>query len=132
MINEFHFTGKQQAHLLLLKNSLNESLFKNKGEVNAFMIKFGNDWQKRAFELFDKGLLIENLGSISVSNTKSQYENSIPGDPIDEKSPCNCKTESIWTCVGNTEDCKFIDCTKASSGCGFLGLYECDVRCTLR
>ncbi|MER5888028.1 bacteriocin fulvocin C-related protein [Streptomyces sp. NPDC001941] len=78
---------------------------------------------KEAFGLADSAALLVTLGP--ADSAPSSRGRTAAGP----QATCNCSTTSQWCTVWEGPRCQCCFCT-TTSGCGFLGLYQCNGTCT--
>ena len=127
---------KQRALVDELNIKLGPNIFSlgDNGEKEYFRNIYAPKVLKRAEKIFSKNQIIMIFYKLSVPNTDSsltlkQLEVSIAAN---SENDCECDSGSIFTCqIANAHNCqKTYKCAASTSGCGFMGLWECDGRCT--
>ncbi|MFI0976380.1 bacteriocin fulvocin C-related protein [Streptomyces sp. NPDC021093] len=78
---------------------------------------------KEAFGMADSAALLVTLGP---ADTASAARGKAAAGP---QATCNCSTTSQWCTVWEGPRCQCCFCA-TTSGCGFLGMYQCNGTCT--
>ncbi|MFB7917427.1 bacteriocin fulvocin C-related protein [Streptomyces sp. NPDC056061] len=76
---------------------------------------------KEAFGMADSAALLVTLGPADTPPTT--------GGEAAALATCNCSTTSVWCTVWEGPNCQCCFCS-TTSGCGFLGMYQCNGTCT--
>ncbi|WEB45368.1 bacteriocin fulvocin C-related protein [Streptomyces yunnanensis] len=80
---------------------------------------------KETFGVADSAALLVTLGPAGATQAHSGRSRTAAGI----QDTCNCSTTSVWCTVWEGPHCNCCFCG-VTSGCGFLGLYQCNGTCT--
>ncbi|MET9293410.1 bacteriocin fulvocin C-related protein [Streptomyces sp. NPDC003077] len=78
---------------------------------------------KEAFGIADSAALLVTLGPAGSAPDAHGNSTAAP------QATCNCSTTSVWCTVWEGPHCQCCFCS-VTSGCGFLGMYQCNGTCT--
>ncbi|WP_335940213.1 bacteriocin fulvocin C-related protein [Streptomyces sp. PTD5-9] len=77
---------------------------------------------KEAFGMADSAALLVTLGPADTAPAARD-------EAAARLATCNCSTTSVWCTVWEGPHCQCCFCS-TTSGCGFLGMYQCNGTCT--
>jgi hypothetical protein len=129
MIKEDNLNQDQLNLVNELLNKLNATIFDtsivNNDEREIFMNIFAPDFVERARSIFNDEYVYNNFYRI-----RKQPKALEPIGGIVGTNDCACNKSSYFTCGFSTYECKASTCEVLVDGCGFLGMFECNGKCS--
>lgn len=123
IINKNNLNEEQKTLLQELKKNMFVGIFdetENNDKAEIFKNIYVKDFLKKASKIFNREFIRANFYYISKISSERRYSG---------ESSCSCNIGATFTCTYRIECRSLQTCRSSTSGCGFLGAFECNGNC---